>query len=423
VTRSVSDQDPKTLAATLLPPEGQVTAASAAEPELEEQDLATRDWSPRTEFKVREIASFLAECFVRRLKLSDCSVYLYDRERANLVEAAASGLQPAQSHRSVIPLDPGLGLADLEVTQGRPGGCFSLPLWDGKVLLGVVYGRLAADRILDVAVTELGRAMAQGGALALSLALGDAERTAETGSARDPGRQDPVMPPYTLNPYLSLYLESALLRTSADEPVVLALVRLRGEGGRGRVPVRGALLKAGPTRRRERLRTGRAFGFGADSNQVGLVWLRTSRAEATAVLETVIRGEVALVDLIDGRLGTAAKGFGAGPAALSVYPEDGISPGALLATATDLLDLQSYVVSMRSGGGGDSSPQAFGDGAALVMDSYVLAREIDRQRQVLKQAIASGLDFQDDRIRNISQYLDRLIVVMQRFMGHRGAVL
>jgi hypothetical protein len=371
---------------------------------------------------VREIASFLAECFVRRLKLSDCSVYLYDRERANLIEAAARGLQPAHSHRSVIPLDPGLGLADLEVTQGRPGGCFSLPLWDGKVLLGVVYGRLAADRILDVAVTELGRAMAQGGALALSLALGDGERTAEAGSSPVPGRQGPAMPPYTLNPYLSRYLESALLRTSADEPVVLALVRLRGEGSRGRVPVRGALLKAGPTRRRERLRTGRAFGFGADSNQVGLVWLRTSRAEATAVLETVIRGEVVLGDLIDGRLGMEADGLGAGPAALSVYPEDGISPGALVATATDLLDLQSYVVSMRGGGRGDSAPQAFGDGAALVMDSYVLAREIDRQRQVLKQAIASGLDFQDDRVRDISEYLDRLIVVMQRFMGHRGAV-
>jgi hypothetical protein len=395
-----------------------------AEPKAHEPEIVMRDWSPRSEFRVREIATFLAECFVRRLKLSDCSVYLYDRERANLIEAAASGLARTHPHRTVIPLDPGLGLADLEVTQGRPGGCFSLPLWDGKVLLGVVYGRLAADRVLDMAVTELGRAMAQGGALALSAALdGGGESPQESVEASAAERQDQAGPPaYNLNPYLSQYLENALLRTSADDPVAVALLRLRGEGSLGRVPVRGVLLKASPAMRRERLRTGRAFGFGADSSQIGLVWLRTSRAEATAVLEAVVRGYVSLGDLVDGRLGRGVEALRVGAAALSVYPEDGVSPGALVATAADLLDLQSYVVSMPGAASRDQARRTAGDGSTLVMDSYTLAREIDRQRQALKQAITGGLDFQDARIRDISEYLDRLIVVMQRFMGHRGAV-
>lgn len=64
-----------------------------------------------------------------------------------------------------------------------------------------------------------------------------------------------------------------------------------------------------------------------------------------------------------------------------------------------------------------------GDSMAMAMDSRSLAQEIDRQRQALEEAIVvSGLSFQDSRVKEISERLDRLIVAMQRFMGHRGAV-
>ncbi len=63
-----------------------------------------------------------------------------------------------------------------------------------------------------------------------------------------------------------------------------------------------------------------------------------------------------------------------------------------------------------------------GETTVPVLDRQDLDREIDRQRLVLRQAVESGLGFQDSTVREISERLDRLIVTRQRFMGHRGAV-
>jgi len=362
---------------------------------------------------VRRVARGLARAFVRRLGLEYCVVYLYDPGQVNLTEVASSGARSSQGRGRVLPVEGG-ALGDLAVTPGRPGGEFSIPLWDGRRVLGVVHGRLRPDRVLDRAVTELGRAVAEGGSLALAVAL-----TAGGGPGSGPAAERKAATRLgnvsLLNPHLYRYLEAALSRTCVGGPVALALLRLRGRAATD-YPTRGLVL-GGPSRDGWVRVTGRVFGLDAGSNQVAMVLLRTGRAQARRLLGRLAEGTSSLTEAC-GRAGDALVSA----AAFSVYPEDGADASSLFAASADLLDLQTYLQATRRGERGDPVDRATGGSTVLVMDSHVLAEEIDRQRQVLRQAIASGLGFQDQRVREISERLDRLIVVMQRFMGHRGAV-
>lgn len=356
----------------------------------------------------------MADRLVSDLGLADCVVYLYDGPRANLVAVAESAPGGAQTleHRDVIPLEPGTSLADFEFLSGQPGGGFSLPLYDTRRVLGVVCCRLRPDQVAGADQKALARAIVLGFSVALSRA----------------GNQEPVgdHPQASLDrsgllpsaSHLYRYLADAVARTCAGDSVSLALLRLSGAGCRGCLPTRGrevATSGSGP-----RL-PNRVFGFGAESDWVGLVWLRVGRSEVRAALETLVSGAFPLESLIggnpDGRRETHVTAAG-----MTVYPDDATDGVALLEGASVFLDLQTYLMAkLREGR--DTVYGLTGDTAAMVMDSHFLAQEIDRQRQVLEEAVvASGLSFQDSRVKEISERLDRLIVAMQRFMGHRGAV-
>ncbi len=373
--------------------------------------------------RLAEVTELLADCLLRRLPLCYCAIYLYDRNRANLVEVAARGDGFAPPLDGVIPLESGTSLPDLGLDQGRPGGWFALPLWDGRVTVGAVFARLNPGALPTPATLECGRIIAQSWALTLSYVLEDRSVSVEVGGrprmfwcSRDAG--------YTANPYLARYLESALVRTCPDGPVVVATVRLRHPSDRVcRLPARGVPLRAGAPGPGQI--AGRAFGL-PGSSQAALVWLRVDVRAVREILRAAAGGRIGL----DGLTGSASHGA-AGPAArldavgLAVYPDDAGSPGELLAAADDFFDLQVYLLSLRAynhDGGRDTVPERTGGTTGRVMDRRVLDREIDRQKQVLVQAIQSGLGFQDSQVRQISELLDRLIVVRQRHMGHRGAV-
>jgi len=365
---------------------------------------------------LRQVADYLAQSFAALLGLEACVLYLYDHRRANLVAVTSVGRVTDLRRLGRIPLDPGTGLAALAASPGEPGGSVSLPLWDSRRLLGVVYGRMDPGRVPDPGLVNLARAMARGGALALSVALAKPGGVAKPGGnsgvakARLP-RYQGVAGEFLLNPYLTRYLESALRLTQPDGAVVLALLRLSGPGCLGRLPYRGCPVPAPRA-------LGRGFGLGRGSNRVAVVWLGLSRQDAAARLRLLMAGSLALDDVI-GRAAAVARPTSA---AVVSHNEDRVGPGSMLAAASDLLDLQTCLQSTRRDEGRDPVHQLTGDAAAVVMDSHVLAQEIDRQRQVLQDAIANGCDFQDKHVREISERLDRLIVVMMRLMGHRGAV-
>lgn len=359
---------------------------------------------------LRQVADYLAQSFAALLGLESCVLYLYDHRRANLVAVTSVGRVTDLRRLGRIPLDPGTGLAALAASPGEPGGSVSLPLWDSRRLLGVVYGRMNPGRVPDAGLVNLARAMARGGALALSVALAKPGGNSGVAKARLP-RYQGVAGEFLLNPYLTRYLESALRLTQPDGAVVLSLLRLSGPGCLGRLPYRGCPLPAPRA-------LGRGFGLGRGSNRVAVVWLGLSRQDAAARLRLLMAGSLSLDDVI-GRAAAVARPTSA---AVVSHREDRVGAGSMLAAASDLLDLQTCLQSTRRDEGRDPVHQLTGDAAAMVMDSHVLAQEIDRQRQVLQDAIANGCDFQDRHVREISERLDRLIVVMMRLMGHRGAV-
>jgi len=359
---------------------------------------------------LRQVADYLAQSFASLLGLESCVLYLYDHRRANLVAVISVGRVTDLRRLGRIPLDPGTGLAALAASPGEPGGSVSLPLWDSRRLLGVVYGRMDPGRVPDPGLVSLARAMARGGALALSVALAKPRGNSGAAKARLP-RYQGVAGEFLLNPYLTRYLESALRLTQPDGAVVLSLLRLSGPGCLGRLPYRGCPVPAPRA-------LGRGFGLGRGSNRVAVVWLGLSRQDAAARLRRLMAGSLSLDDVI-GRAVAVARPTSA---AVVSHREDLVGAGSMLAAASDLLDLQTCLQSTRRDEGRDPVHQLPGDAAAMVMDSHVLAQEIDRQRQVLQDAIANGCDFQDKHVREISERLDRLIVVMMRLMGHRGAV-
>lgn len=384
----------------------------------QETDRAARPLPPPPPLageSVQDIVSYIAGSFARRLGLEYCAVYLYDEERANLVEAASFGRD--RPHRSFISLNLGTSFADLEVTPGRLGGCFTVPLWDSRRLLGVVQGILPSDRTLDDAVMALSRAMAQGGALALSVAL--AAETGRLSSALGTLPAPMVQPPtvFSPNPNVARYLEASLSSASCLEPLAVALLRLAGPGRYDRLPATGRALPNGEGNSP----AGRGYGFGADSNRLALIWRNLTRGEALDIVRPAALGQMPLGQVIGPARGDDYSGVRVSAAALALYPDDASDVGSLLGFVSDLLDLQTYLLATSGEEGRRKAPLPR-DSAPAVMDSRTLAAEIDRQRQVLKEAIASGLSFQDNRVREISERLDRLIIVMQRFLGHRGAV-
>jgi len=419
---------------------------------------------------VRDVAGYIADRFVQSLRLDYCVVYLYDGIRANLVAAAVRGNAPR--HRAVIPLGKGASLGDLEVTPEYAGTAFSLPLWDTRRLVGVVHGRIPARRRLDEDALEIGRALCRGGAVALSLAvIREEEARARERVGRSPvsdcvqapgwlealacaeAAGDPHEPDYWrkdrvsggLNPALVDYLEEVLDRTggpwqwpgSAARPVAVAFLRLSGPGSRGRFPTAGKDVWTPNGRVR-----GRGFGLGPDSTGLALVWPGVGRMRARKLLSGLTAGKLALDEIAGPSRGARAREEGVQrpittrvkAAALAVFPEDASSAASLLATAADFLDVQTYLVSRDTRERGESTRKLTGEPAAALMDSRILSAEIDRLRQVLVDSITDGQGFagnqlvnlnerlQDPRTRDISERLDRLIVVMQRYMSHRGAV-
>lgn len=362
--------------------------------------------------KVRELAGHVALSCVRWLGLSNCTVYLYDRDRVSLVEVAHEG--PGKPpHRDRIPLEAGTPLADLELRPGQRGGRVSLPLWDGQRLLGVIHGTLPPRRAPGEATLASARLILRGLSLALCVALAH-EETSRGGEGCDTAGR--VRAADFLNPYLLRHLEAVVRRSLGREPVVLALLRLGGQAARGAMPLGGTpLLEACPGSG-----SCRGFGFGGASNRVALVWLGISRERVRDLLAPVVRGERPLAGMLGAGRGQRFAGTRVSAAALITYPEDAADAVSLLAGAWDFLDLQTFLVS-RNSERRETSKTVTGDQAA-VMDSHVLAAEIDRLRKALVDAIASGSTFQDAEVRDISERLDQLIVVMQRYMGHRGAV-
>ncbi|HCJ10498.1 MAG TPA: hypothetical protein DHW14_04975, partial [Clostridiales bacterium] len=108
----------------------------------------------------------------------------------------------------VVCLDDGdrLDLVASVCREGPPRS-FSLPLWD--------------SRRLDEGFLELGRTHAQGGAVALSVAL-----LAETRALRRLyGESKDESGPLGINPYLFRCLDSAVGQAAPGRPVSIALLR------------------------------------------------------------------------------------------------------------------------------------------------------------------------------------------------------
>lgn len=301
------------------------------------------------------------------MELESCVVYLHDEERVNLV---------------------------------------------GRRLLGVVHGQRPGRRRVDEGLLEVGRALAPGGAIALSVAL-----LAETrGLGRLYGERKDETGPLGMNPYLFRCLDSAVGQAAPERPVSMVLLRLGRMCVGPCLPVRGrpVPLPGGGE-------GGWGFGFDTAPGRVALVWPETSRARALEALTPVAEGLSPPHTIIRCSREDCPRSCRPKAVALCVCPEDACDAAGVLAVASDFLDVQTYLTTLgteRRDGRPTSSPGR----PAAVMDSRVLAAEIDRLRLALAEAVADGCGFQDVKVRDTSERLDHLIVVMQRFMSHRGAV-
>jgi hypothetical protein len=378
------------------------------------QNRKPQDRKPLSGTRSRDVANYLAERFFDRLGLDCCTVYLYDEWRLNLTEIAHRGGK--NDSKSAVSLEPGSSLAVFEQGFGKPGGCFTLALWDGHRLLGVIYCRLPKDRVLGEDTLGPARWMVMGAGVALSQALIAEGYPPLTNGTAFP-RVTPY-PPYVLNRYLAGHLRGALRRSGGLSPVILAIIRLSGPVRRGVLPARGVPL---PGAAHERGGPCRGFGFGLGSNRIGLVWQGTTREQAREVLIPVARGEAPLGRITGPARARKLSATRVSAAALTVCPDDARDGVRLLAGVLDLLEAHSYLLASKPEGR-DHLALLATDTAMAIMDSRVLDAQIVQLRQELKEAIASGLSFDDAPVRDISERLDRLIVVMQRLMGHRGAV-
>lgn len=367
--------------------------------------------------ELRQLAAFWAERLCRTLGL-ECSVlYLYDAPRENLIEVGRCG--PPFEHRATIPLAPGANLGDLEITPGEPGGGLSLPLWDSRRLVGVVYGRMPAGQSFDPGRLDIGRESALGAAVSLSqkaapAAPAEAPPPPRAGRPEGPTNRD------TRYPQVTRYLQDQVTRLAAAEVLSLALLSFRSQGGHGRIPVRGVALG-------DSCPGGRGFSVGPAATRLWVVCPGTGREDLRGLLERLASGALPLSGLFARRPGAKPHDSTATPprmraAAFAIYPEDADSAEGLLTAVTELLDLQVYLRSSYDEEGRGEAPDLDTEPAAAVMDSCRLAAEIDKLRQVLAEQIESGHGFQDPPVRHTSEQLDRLIVAMQRLMGHRGAV-
>lgn len=371
--------------------------------------------------ELRQVADFWAARLCLTLGLECCVLYLYDAQRENLIEVGRHG--PAFEHRRTIPLALGASLGDLEITPGEPGGSLSLPLWDSRRLVGVAYGRMPPGQAFDPTRLTVGRESALGAAVSLSQRM-----------ARQIGRTAPRqtevdrnMPPVAEGvrwPPLLRYLEGQVASLAPDEPLTLALLSFRGQGGPDRIPARGWALRGCGL---ERGGQGRGFGFGPASSRLCVVYPRTGRDASRALFNRLGDGSLAFYHLFVRSPGPRAdESADVFPtlraAAFAVYPEDATDPSTLITAVRELFDLQVYLRAIRDEERRGKAPDLDIEPAAVVMDSCHLAAEIDKLRQVLAEQIESGHGFQDPPVRQTSERLDRLIVAMQRLMGHRGAV-
>ncbi len=382
---------------------------------------------------ISDVTSFLAHVFVEQLGLKSCVLYLYDDDRTHLVRLGGWGEDATSNWPERMSVDHNSPLGAFEMVPGQPGGAFTIPLWDGRSLLGFAYGRMPRDRVFDDSLLSLSRAVARAGSSAVAVALASSSTAQKAGEPVGGRRGSPV--PAVPNAYLFRHLAAVLRSASPSDAVAVALLRLSGPNSRGVLPMRGAPIPAppgakarsvgvyahsgGPGRNGPRP-TGRGFGFGGSSNAVALVWTGASREQARTFAYDVALGRKALSAVTGGEArGEEEPSVVAG--ALCMYPDDASSAGAMLAGVTDLLDLETYLVSADSKSlAGEAASGGTGRRSARVMDTHLLSAEIDRQRQALNEAIQGGGSFQDSKVREISERLDRLIVVMQRFMGYRG---
>jgi len=358
---------------------------------------------------VGEIADHLAQRLVHLLPLETCVVFLYDSERVHLIETARAVRAGSEVSPEPHPISLERGALESDLEAG-PGG-FALPLYDSRHLHGVVSGQPIKGSSLTRAQVDLARALSYGTAISITVARSTrAVPHEDMRSHPQPFRTSSLE---AMNPYLWRYLSSALERTCLEEPVTVVMARLAGTGSRGFLPSRGR-----PIVTSKGANTGRGFScFGPESSQIALVLLRTGRAKAVRMLTPHMSRALSLWGLVGPPGNTRGVRPEIAAMAITVCPDDTADPGTLLAAACDLLDLQTYLAAARDREGRDPVYQLPGDATAIVMDSHFLAEEIDRQRQVLEEAVASGLGFQDTRVREMSEHLDRLIVVMQRFMG------
>lgn len=367
--------------------------------------------------RLTEAAELLADCAIRRLPVGYCAVYLYDRPRSHLVKIAARGPEPEPPLPGALALGDGVPLPAFDRTS------FSLPLWDGRSTLGMIYGRMAAGAPVTPDTLERGRIVAQSWAVTISYTLEDGDYTIRAG-AKPAVLAVPRPPHEGANDHLAAYLESALGKTCPDGPVSVAEVRLLSAEGRVDLPRWGIPLRAGACGSGHA--GGRAFGLAAEGRAV-IVWLGAP--------EDLVRRKLQDTASAGGRLGDLLEGTGPrdrwteariDAIGLAVYPRDARTQDALLAMADDFHDLELCLTAFGQtpdcGERGADVSNGTADQTVQVMDRLVLDREIDRQKQVLAQAIKDGRNFQDNEVREISESLDRLIIVRQRHMGHRGAV-
>lgn len=369
---------------------------------------------PTPRMGVKEVAGYLAERFVDRLGLEACTIYLYDHRRLSLAEAAHCG--STVGPRPDASLEPGSSLAGFQLELGAPGGSFTLPLWDGHRLLGVVHGRMPENR--ELAEDTLGPAhwLVTGAGLAVSLALSaeGAVLPPRPGKVPSPG---PSQAPHVLNRHLAGHLRGAFARANGGQ-VVLAMIRLGGPVRRGILPAKGVSLPRGAHASGG---TCRGFGFGSGSSRIALVWQGTTEEYAREVLLALIQGRRSVSRLMGAGRAEKLSSTAVVAAAVSAYPADAGDETNLLGCVVDLLEAHSYLLTNLYGGV-DNLGSLDKTGSIMIMDRDVLDGQISRLRQELKEAIAGGLSFGDAPVREISERLDRLIVVMQRLMGHRGAV-
>ncbi len=363
-----------------------------------------------------EVAELLADCMLRRLPLGWCAVYLYDESRANLVKLASEG-DDKSALDEIIPLSAGTPLLAFDRTS------LHLPLWDGRVTLGVIVGVVGPAAAVTPALVEKGRLVAQSWAVTLSYVLEDGRFKVEA-FPKPRVVAKPRASDYDFaNSHLTNYLQTALTATCPEGPVSVVQVRLTSPAGGVSLPQQGMALR--PMEPGTGSSPGRAFGLPGDGRAV-LVWLRTDPRTVRDLVTHAAGGSLGLGTLTSSRWentgGTPPRVDAAG---LAVYNLDGASPGELLAAADDYQNLCLYLLcsdNRRNRERRESSLDQTGDATIQVMDRQVLDREIARQKEVLEQAIEEGRSFQDIEIRQISELLDRLIVVRQRHMGHRGAV-